>query len=35
MRDIAFQPDAFKEFIEISKEDKNLFKKVVNVIFET
>jgi len=27
MRDIAFQPDAFKEFIEISKEDKNLLKK--------
>jgi len=35
MRDIAFQPDAFNEFIEISKEDKNLFKKIVNVIFET
>lgn len=35
MRSIEFQPDAFKEFIELSNKNKHLFKKFVNVILET
>jgi len=34
MRKIVFQPDALKEFLDLSEKNKKLFKKARKIIFE-
>ena len=34
MRNISFEPKAFQELVEISKENKKYYEKIIQMIFE-